>query len=55
VDTEGFVLKAKVQSAKVLDQEGVKPLLEQAGNSFCASSTCGWTAPTGAEIKAKVG
>jgi putative transposase len=28
------VLKAKVQSAKVLDQEGVKPLLEQAREQF---------------------
>ena len=27
VDTEGLVLKAKVHSAKVLDQEGIKPLL----------------------------
>jgi putative transposase len=34
VDTEGFVLKAKVHSAKVLDQEGVKPLLERAGEQF---------------------
>ena len=30
VDTEGFVLKAKIHSAKVLDQEGLKPLLERA-------------------------
>lgn len=28
VDTEGLVLKVKVHSAKVLDQEGIKPLLE---------------------------
>jgi putative transposase len=34
VDTEGFVLKAKVHSAKVMDQEGIKPLLEQAGEQF---------------------
>ncbi len=34
VDTEGFVLKAKVHSAKVLDQEGVKPLLKQAREQF---------------------
>jgi putative transposase len=34
VDTEGFVLKAKVHSAKVLDQEGIKPLLERAGEQF---------------------
>jgi putative transposase len=34
VDTEGFVLKAKVHSAKVLDHEGIKPLLERAGEQF---------------------
>jgi putative transposase len=34
VDTEGFVLKAKVHSAKVMEQEGIKPLLEQAGEQF---------------------
>jgi putative transposase len=34
VDTEGFVLKAKVHSAKVLDQEGLKPLLERAEEQF---------------------
>jgi putative transposase len=34
VDTEGFVLKVKVHSAKVLDQEGIKPLLEQAEEQF---------------------
>jgi len=31
VDTEGFVLKAKVHSAKVMDHEGIKSLLERAG------------------------
>ncbi len=34
VDTEGFVLKAKVHSAKVLDHEGIKMLLERAGEQF---------------------
>jgi putative transposase len=34
VDTEGFVLKAKVHSAKVTDYEGIKALLEQAGEQF---------------------
>ncbi len=34
VDTEGLVLKAKVHSAKVMDQEGIKALLEQAGETF---------------------
>jgi transposase len=31
VDTEGLVLKANVHSAKVLDQEGIKALLEGVG------------------------
>ncbi len=31
VDTEGFVLEAKVHSAKVMDYEGIKLLLEHAG------------------------
>jgi putative transposase len=31
VDTEGLVLKAKVHSAKVLDQEGIKALLDGGG------------------------
>ncbi|MGB3635662.1 MAG: IS5 family transposase [Rubrobacteraceae bacterium] len=34
VDTEGFVLKAKVHSAKVMDAEGIKKLLEHAGEAF---------------------
>ena len=34
VDTEGFVLKVNVHSAKILDQEGIKPLLERAGEQF---------------------
>jgi putative transposase len=34
VDTEGFVLMAKVHSAKVLDQEGIKLLLERANEKF---------------------
>jgi hypothetical protein len=34
VDTEGFVLKAKVHSAKVMDYEGIKLLLEHAEQQF---------------------
>src|SRR5919199_3989960 len=34
VDTEGFVLKAKVHSAKVMDYEGIKKLLRQADEKF---------------------
>src|SRR5688500_5882954 len=34
VDTEGFVLKAKIHSAKVLDQVGIKTLLRRADGQF---------------------
>jgi putative transposase len=34
VDTEGFVLKAKLHSAKLMDYEGIKTLLEHAGQAF---------------------
>ena len=34
VDTEGFVLKAKIHSAKVLDQVGIKMLLRRADEQF---------------------
>jgi putative transposase len=34
VDTEGFVLKAKVHSAKVMDYEGIKMLLHRAQERF---------------------
>jgi putative transposase len=34
VDTEGFVLKAKVHSAKVMDCEGIKTLLRRAEERF---------------------
>jgi putative transposase len=34
VDTEGFVLRAKVHSAKVMDYEGIKTLLGRANDRF---------------------
>src|SRR5215213_6674921 len=34
VDTEGFVLRAKVHSAKVMDYEGIKTLLRKADERF---------------------
>ena len=34
VDTEGFVLKAKIHSAKVMDYEGIKSLLSKADERF---------------------
>jgi putative transposase len=56
VDTEGFVLKAKVHSAKISEQEGIKRLLESMPTkSPNASSTYGLTAAIEAKTKAKVG
>ena len=34
VDTEGFLLKAKVHAANVFDRDGIKPLLEEAKQLF---------------------
>ena len=34
VDTEGFVPKVKVHSAKVMDYEGIKKLLQHADEKF---------------------
>ena len=34
VDTQGFVLKVKVHSAKVLDHEGIKALLRRTDRQF---------------------
>jgi putative transposase len=34
VDTEGYVLRAKVHSAKVMDWDGIKTLLRQADTQF---------------------
>jgi putative transposase len=44
VDTEGFVLKVKVHSANVPDQDGIRLLLEQSMRDRLgrASLTCGW-------------
>jgi putative transposase len=34
VDTEGFLLKAKVHAANIMDRDGIKPLLEGARERF---------------------
>ncbi len=53
VDTEGLVLKAKIHSAKVPDQDGLKLLLNAAPEiTFRAASlNCGWTPVTRAEAR----
>jgi putative transposase len=56
VDTEGLVLKAKVHVANVVDQEGIKELLDGALRS-CSRVflTCGWTPVIEAKRKAGAG
>ena len=34
VDTEGFLLKAKVHAANIMDRDGIKPLLEGVRERF---------------------
>lgn len=48
VDTEGFVLKVKVHSANVPDQDGIRLLLEESARAIAsrASLTCGSTPVT---------
>ena len=54
VDTEGFVLKAKVHSAKVMDYErGSRRYCGEQIRNFPASVICGWTLAT--EERTKVG
>ena len=56
VDTEGFVLKAKVHSAKVMGYEGIKALLDRAKGLFShVCLTCGWTRAIAERIKAATG
>jgi len=55
VDTEGLVLRAKVHSAKVLDLEGVKTLLDGAKEMFPRLHICGWTLVTEVKRKAEAG
>jgi Transposase DDE domain len=56
VDTEGFVLKAGVHSAKVFGHEGIKTLLSSRRTSDSpASPTCGWTRATAGRTRARIG
>jgi putative transposase len=56
VDTEGFVLKAKVHSAKVMDYErgSRRCYIEQIRN-FPASVICGWMRATAERTRARTG
>ena len=56
VDTEGFVLKAKVHSAKVMDYEGIKTLLcAKRTGTFPAFLICGWTQAIVERTRARTG
>jgi transposase len=56
VDTEGFVLKAKVHSAKVMDYErGSRRYCGEQIRNFLASVICGWTLATEERTKAGTG
>jgi putative transposase len=54
VDTEGFVLKAKVMSAKVMDiEKGSRRCYGELTSDFPASLTCGWTLATVGRTRAQ--
>jgi hypothetical protein len=56
VDTEGFVLKAKVHSAKVMDFErGSRRYCVTRTGNFLDSLTCGWMADTVERTRARIG
>ena len=56
VDTEGLVLKAKVHSANVLDQEGIsRRCCGGRTSDSLAYGICGWTRATEERIRARTG
>ena len=56
VDTEGFVLKAKVHSAKIMDFERASSrYCIEPRSGFLASPTCGWTRATEERTRARTG
>jgi hypothetical protein len=56
VDTEGFVLKAKVHSAKVMDYErGSRRCCIGHRGNFPASVICGWMRATAKRTRARTG
>ena len=54
MDTEGFVLKARVHSAKVMDWDGIKTLLRQADTLFPRLKHL-WVDAAGEKIGARTG
>src|SRR5215204_469225 len=55
VDTEGFLLKAKVHSAKVMDYEGSRRCCAKRTSNFPVSLSCGWTPATEEKTRARIG
>jgi putative transposase len=56
VDTEGFVLKAKVHSAKMMDfQRGLRPYCGRQIRNFPACVICAWTLATAGRTRAQTG
>jgi putative transposase len=56
VDTEGFVLKAKVHSSKMMDFErGLRPYCGRQIRNFPACVICGWMVATAGRTRAKTG
>ena len=55
VDTEDLMLKAKVHAANVVDQEGIKPLLDGTKELFPRLSHLWMDAGYGAKRKAEAG
>jgi putative transposase len=58
VDTQGLVLEATVHSAKVVDREGIKLLLDwilPPPIASRASPICGWTRATREKAKVQIG
>jgi putative transposase len=57
VDTQGLVLEVRVHSAKVMDREGIKLLLDPSSADHLPrlSQLCGWTRATTAKTRARIG
>src|SRR5215216_104233 len=56
VDTEGFVLKVKVHSAKIMDfEKGSRRCWSVLARSSHTFHNCGWTLATGARTKERTG
>src|SRR5215203_4952041 len=56
VDTEGFVLKTKIHSAKVMDiEKGSSRYCGKRTSDFLASLTCGWTPATVERTRGQIG